>query len=96
MKTLVILSAVLTAFVVIAQASQARHCGEASWYDIANKTASGEMMDPEAFTAAHRKFAFGTKVRVTNTANGQTVVVRINDRGPFTQRRIIDLSKAAA
>lgn len=53
-------------------------------------------MNPNAMTAAHRTLKFGTKVRVTNKKNGRTVIVRINDRGPFTHGRIIDLSKAAA
>lgn len=74
----------------------ARQCGGASWYALNSKTASGEKMNPNALTAAHRKFRFGTKVRVTNRRNGKSVVVRINDRGPFTKGRVIDLSKAAA
>jgi len=53
-------------------------------------------MDDAALTAAHRFLPFGTKVRVENTANGRSVEVRINDRGPFTPGRLIDLSKAAA
>lgn len=53
-------------------------------------------MNPKAMTAAHRSLRFGTKVRVTNQRNGKSVIVRINDRGPFTKDRIIDLSKAAA
>ena len=60
------------------------------------KTASGERMDPRALTAAHRTLPFGTRVTVTNTRNSRTVVVRINDRGPFTRGRVIDLSPAAA
>ncbi len=58
-------------------------------------TASGEPFNKNAFTAAHRKLRFGTRVRVTNKRNGRTVEVRINDRGPFG-RAIIDLSEAAA
>ena len=53
-------------------------------------------MNPSALTAAHRSLPFGTQVRVKNLRNGRSVVVRINDRGPFTGGRIIDLSKAAA
>ncbi len=53
-------------------------------------------MNPSAMTAAHRSLPFGTKVRVTNKSNGKTVVVRINDRGPFIRGRILDLSKGAA
>lgn len=73
--------------------------GKASWYGpgfAGRKTASGERFDPRSLTAAHRTLPFGTTVRVTNTDNGKSVVVRINDRGPYTGKRIIDLSKAAA
>ena len=70
--------------------------GRASWYDLASVTASGEVMDASALTAAHRTLALGTKVRVENLDNGRAVVVRINDRGPFAKNRIIDLSKEAA
>jgi hypothetical protein len=60
------------------------------------KTASGERSDPHALTAAHRSLPFGTRVRVTNTKNGRSVFVRINDRGPFVHGRIIDVTPAAA
>lgn len=75
--------------------------GTASYYasKFAGKTtASGEPYDPNAFTAAHRTLPFDTRVRVTCIDSGETtsVVVRINDRGPFTENRIIDLSRAAA
>jgi rare lipoprotein A len=60
------------------------------------KTASGEGAHPAGLTAAHRTLPFGTMVRVTNQRNGRTVVVRINDRGPFTRGRVIDLTPAAA
>src|SRR4051812_50164934 len=60
------------------------------------KTASGERANPRALTAAHRTLPFGTTVKVTNQKNGRTVVVRINDRGPFKRGRIIDLTPAAA
>lgn len=59
------------------------------------KTASGEIFDNSKFTAAHRKFPFGTKVKITNLRNGHSVVVRINDRGPFHSSRSFDMSKAA-
>ena len=59
-------------------------------------TASGERMNPGALTAAHPSLPFGTKVRVTNRHTGRSVVVRINDRGPFVKGRVIDLSPAAA
>lgn len=73
--------------------------GEASWYGIEERgrpTASGEAMDPAALTAAHRTLPFGTIVEVTNLETGQTIHVRINDRGPFVGARIIDLSHEAA
>lgn len=71
-------------------------CGRASWYALTSKTASGERMNPSAMTAAHRSLPLGSKVRVTNQKNGRSVVVRINDRGPFAKGRVLDLSKGAA
>src|SRR5688572_8955044 len=76
--------------------AQAEQVGHASWYALRSKTASGEMMNPSALTAAHRSLPFGTRVLVENLSNGRSVVVRINDRGPFIKGRIIDISKAAA
>lgn len=74
--------------------------GKASWYGgkfHGRKTASGERFNKNALTAAHRKLPFGTKVRVTHLGNHKSVVVRINDRGPFGNKgRIIDISEAAA
>jgi len=73
--------------------------GDASWYGkkfLGRRTASGERYDMLALTAAHRTLPLASYVRVTNPANGKSVVVRINDRGPFRGRRIIDLSLAAA
>ena len=71
--------------------------GIASIYSYSSsKTASGERSNPGALTAAHRSLPFGTRVRVTNKQNGRSVVVRINDRGPFTRGRIIDVTPAAA
>ncbi|GBL53483.1 rare lipoprotein A [Pseudomonas citronellolis] len=73
--------------------------GTASYYGRAHhgkKTASGERFDQHALTAAHRSLPFGTRLKVTNLDNGRSVVVRVNDRGPFGRGRIIDLSRAAA
>lgn len=73
--------------------------GIASWYGgefHGRRTASGEVFDTHQFTAAHRTLAFGTVVEVHNLDNGRRVRVRINDRGPFVRRRVIDLSYAAA
>ena len=77
--------------------AKADQLGHASWYSLpSNKTANGERMNPNELTAAHRSLPFGTRVLVENLSNGRSVVVRINDRGPFIGGRIIDLSKAAA
>ena len=85
------------AAIVPVDSAKAEQRGHASWYSLpANKTANGERMNPNDLTAAHRSLPFGTWVLVENLSNGQSVVVRINDRGPFTGGRIIDLSKAAA
>lgn len=76
-----------------------RFNGLASWYGPGfhgNRSASGEIYNQHALTAAHRSLPFGTKVKVTNTRTGRSLIVRINDRGPYTRSRIIDLSAAAA
>jgi rare lipoprotein A len=73
--------------------------GLASWYGSRHhgkRTASGEVFNQDKFTAAHRTLPWGSRVKVTNLANGKSVEVRINDRGPFSKGRIIDLSRAAA
>ncbi|TDE19181.1 septal ring lytic transglycosylase RlpA family protein [Nonomuraea mesophila] len=69
-------------------------CG-ASYYGDPQMTASGERFDPSAMTAAHKTLPLGSKVRVTNPANGEAVTVRINDRGPYIGGRCLDLSRAA-
>jgi len=72
--------------------------GVASVYstESGSKTASGQKLNPAALTAAHRTLPLGSKVRVTNKSNGRSVVVTINDRGPFVRGRVIDVSPAAA
>jgi rare lipoprotein A len=72
--------------------------GQASYYDnsAGRETASGEIFDETKLTAAHRSLPFGTVLLVTNDRNGLTVQVRVNDRGPFTGGRVLDLSLAAA
>jgi rare lipoprotein A len=70
--------------------------GMASYYWQGQQTASGARFNPDGLTAAHRSLPFGTRVRVTNQSNGQSVVVVINDRGPFVGGRVIDLSRGAA
>jgi rare lipoprotein A len=72
--------------------------GEASYYAMKyqfRKTASGERFDQQASTAAHKQLPFGSRVKVTNVKNRESVIVRINDRGPFIRGRIIDLSRSA-
>ena len=70
--------------------------GWASFYKSGRLTANGEHFKPMGLTCAHRKLAFGTKLRVTNLRNGRSVIVRVNDRGPFIRGRILDLSLGAA
>ena len=70
--------------------------GLASYYKSGKQTANGEYFNPNGLTAAHRTLPFGTKLRVTNLRTGKSVVVRINDRGPFIRGRVIDLSLGAA
>jgi peptidoglycan lytic transglycosylase len=74
------------------------YSGMASYYgsESGSRTASGAHFNPGAMTAAHRTLPFGTKVRVTNRRNGRSVIVTINDRGPFVRGRVIDLSSGAA
>jgi rare lipoprotein A len=90
------ITACCTAILVFVSAAAAES-GIASVYAYSgSKTASGERASPGGLTAAHRTLPFGTKVRVTNKRNGQSVVVRINDRGPFVRGRVIDVTPAAA
>lgn len=76
--------------------SKAVKVGHASYYKSGARTANGEKFLPLGLTAAHRSWRFGTRVEVTNLANSKTVIVRINDRGPFIRGRDIDLSLGAA
>jgi rare lipoprotein A len=88
-----------TSVAAAGSAGRAPNEGLASFYGREHHrgpTASGERFDMNALTAAHRSLPFGTRVKVTNVSNGRSVVVRINDRGPFVRSRIVDLSRAAA
>lgn len=76
--------------------ASAAECGLASWYRMGTMTASGEAMNAADLAGAHRTLPFGTRVRVENLANGKSVVVRINDRGPFIRGRVIDVTEGAA
>src|SRR5690606_21643825 len=90
--------------VITKPASAGPQTGIASWYDCRQPgecsrhkiTASGERFNPNAMTAAHRTLPLGSRVRMTHRLSGRSVVVRINDRGPFVRGRILDLSRAAA
>ncbi len=76
--------------------ADAAQTGVASYYKSGKRTANGERFNPHGYTAAHRTLPFGTRVLVTNLKNGRSVIVRINDRGPFAHGRVIDLSLGAA
>ncbi len=79
--------------------AQSAETGLASFYNDkfeGKKTASGEIYKASKLTAAHRTLPFGTRVKVTNLSNNRSVVVTVNDRGPFVKNRVIDLSRAAA
>ena len=84
--------------IVPANSSSFVQYGIASVYSASSgpRTASGERVASGALTAAHRTLPFGTKIRVTNVSNGRSVVVRVNDRGPFVRGRILDLTPAGA
>ncbi len=70
--------------------------GYASYYKMGRRTANGERFSPMGLTCAHRNLPFGTKLKVTNVKTGRSVVVRVNDRGPFVRSRVLDLSLGAA
>ncbi|MHA6686194.1 septal ring lytic transglycosylase RlpA family protein [Mesorhizobium sp. A556] len=93
---LVVAIAAAGLMVAVSASPASAKCGSASWYALHSKTASGERMNPAAMTAAHRSLPFGTRLKVTNKNNGKSVVVRINDRGPFIKGRVLDLSRGAA
>lgn len=84
------------AILTLAAPAQALTTGWCSYYKSGRLTANGEHFNPMGMTAAHRKLAFGTKLRVTNLNTGKSVLVRVNDRGPFIRGRILDLSLGAA
>lgn len=98
LSTLVLLSCSSTSTNGHKQQGGYTESGKASFYAMkfqSRKTANGERFNQQSNTAAHKKLPFGTKVKVTNIKNGKSVIVRINDRGPFIAGRIIDLSRSA-
>ena len=104
MKVLVAAGATVIAIACLMPRQAAAADGTADQLGIASiystnsgsRTASGKRLNPAALTAAHRTLRFGTKVRVTNKKNGRSVIVTINDRGPFVRGRVIDVTPAAA
>ncbi len=100
LRSMALPAAILSLALVLAAGAPAFAAGKPGVAAICTQsggmTASGERFAPERLTAAHRTLPFGTMVRVTNLHNGRTVIVRINDRGPFNKGRLIDVSPAAA
>lgn len=88
--------AMLVGVAPVTGAEAAAQTGKASYYKHGARTASGERFNASDYTAAHRSLPFGTRVLVTNLKTGQSVIVRVNDRGPFVRSRIIDVSYSAA
>jgi len=84
------------AFLGAAEGASAAQCGKAAWFDLDGLTASGERANSRELTAAHPTLPFDTRVKVENLSNGRSVVVRVNDRGPYGKGRVIDVSRAAA
>jgi len=93
MRTFAVALCALVCLEGAAQAEVATYYGQEF---AGHRTASGEKFNPGAMTAAHRTLPFGTRVRVTNSGNGRSMIVRINDRGPLVKGRVIDLSSGAA
>lgn len=102
MKLNQIIALLLLSFVTAAGYAQEVECqqtGVASFYAdkfVGRRTASGERYSQKQMTCAHRTLPFGTKLKVTNTTNGKSIIVTVNDRGPYTKGRVLDLSKCAA
>jgi len=93
MRTFAVALCALVCLEGAAQAEVATYYGQEF---AGHRTASGEKFNPGAMTAAHRTLPFGTRVRVTNSGNGRSIIVRINDRGPLVKGRVIDSSSGAA
>ena len=96
MRTLLAILFTVNSFIALAEAQE---FGLASVYSATfqgKRTASGELFNHNDFTAAHQKYPFGSLIKITRIDNGKWVIVRVNDRGPFVNRRLTDLSQAAA
>jgi rare lipoprotein A len=92
----ILFASILLASILSLPVAASAQSGIASIYWEGARTATGERVNPAAMTAAHRTLPLGTRVRITNSGTGRSVVVRINDRGPFKPGRIVDLTPAAA
>lgn len=86
----------LLLFSIVTEVRANEYKATATWYQCCKKTANGEVFDPNGFTAAHRSYPFGTTLRLTNPSNGATIIVRVNDRGPFIKGRELDVSRGSA
>lgn len=95
--TVLFLAALLTSCTTVdAYGTSKKYEGNATWYECCKKTANGEQFYPYGFTVAHRTLPFNTILRLTNEKTGKTILVRVNDRGPFIKGRDIDVSKGGA
>lgn len=100
MKKVFVTLATATLATLSTSAQAGQQCGEASYYGYKDNyawktTASGAIMNPNSMTTAHRSLPFGTKIKVINKNNGKSVIVKVNDRGPFIVGRVLDLSYGA-
>ena len=95
-SSIVVLCGTLVASLLLSTPLHASQNGKASWYAMTSRTASGERASPNTMTAAHRTLSFGTHIKVTNLRNGRSVVLCVNDRGPFVRGRVVDVTKKAA
>ena len=96
MKSFFLPSALAATIIIISTISAQAESGIASVYGGGGRTASGEHASSSGMTAAHKHFPFGSRVRVTNRSNGRSIIVRINDRGPYVAGRVIDVTPAGA
>ena len=97
MKLFLLLPAMFLAACQTTESSQLNNTTVvSSWYQSGTKTASGQRFDPNGLSAAHRTLPFGTKLRLTNPNNGKSIIVTVNDRGPFIRGTGLDVSRGAA
>lgn len=95
-KILALISICLLTVGCASQTVEKPKLAKTSWYQMGTKTASGERYNPDGLTVAHKSYPFGTLLRLTNPDNNKTVIVRVNDRGPFAHGRDLDASRGTA